>query len=143
MSPIRPQPRIVDKNETSVIDDLYSMASGLPGRVALPKPRLKEIFYTIQPWESSFVSIATSPNGICLMDIEGLSDAILRILSTSVCVVLSYYINNLNPAPDVTSVLICSSMSRSFQIRINPRSRNRQRRAAVAALVNGSVPSLK
>ena len=66
MSPIRPQPRIVVKSETALIDDLYSMASGLPGRVALLKPKLKEVFYTIQPWESSFVLIAT----ICLMDIE-------------------------------------------------------------------------
>ncbi|KFY30767.1 hypothetical protein V493_01677 [Pseudogymnoascus sp. VKM F-4281 (FW-2241)] len=81
MSP-RPQPRIVDKDETSLIDDLYSMASGLPGRVALPKPRLKEIFYTIQTWESSFVLIAASPNGICLMDIDDSSDNLLEILST-------------------------------------------------------------
>ncbi|KFZ18840.1 hypothetical protein V501_00988 [Pseudogymnoascus sp. VKM F-4519 (FW-2642)] len=82
MSPVRPQPRIVGKNETALIDDLYSMASGLPGRVALPKPRLKEIFYTIQPWESSFVLIATSPNGICLMDIEDSRDTLSKILST-------------------------------------------------------------
>jgi hypothetical protein len=82
MSPIRPQPRILGKNETALIDVLYSMASGLPGRVALPKSRLKEIFYTIQPWESSFVLIATSRNGICFMDIEDSSDALLKNLST-------------------------------------------------------------
>lgn len=82
ISPIRPQSRAVGMNETDLIDDLYSVASGLPGRVAVPKPRPKEIFYTIQPWESSFVLIATSPNGMCLMDIEDSSDALLNILST-------------------------------------------------------------
>ncbi|KFX92044.1 hypothetical protein O988_07465 [Pseudogymnoascus sp. VKM F-3808] len=81
-SPIRPQPRIVGKIEGSLIDDLFSMASGLPGRMARPEPRLKEIFYTIQPWGSSFVLIATSANGICLMDIDDSSDALLETLST-------------------------------------------------------------
>jgi hypothetical protein len=82
MSPIRPQSRVVGMSETDLISDLYSVASGLPGRVAAPKPMPKEIFYTIQPWQSSFVLIATSPNGMCLMDIEDSSDALLNILST-------------------------------------------------------------
>ncbi|KFY12827.1 hypothetical protein V491_06634 [Pseudogymnoascus sp. VKM F-3775] len=81
LSPNRPQSRLVGMTETDLIDDLYSMATGLPGRVAVPKPRPKEIFYTIQPWKSSFVLIATSPNGMCLMDIEDSSDALLNILS--------------------------------------------------------------
>jgi hypothetical protein len=50
--------------------------------VALPKPRVKEIFYTIQPWGSTFFLIATSPNGICLIDIDDSSEALLEILST-------------------------------------------------------------
>ncbi|KFY15547.1 hypothetical protein V492_01911 [Pseudogymnoascus sp. VKM F-4246] len=82
MLPTKPQSRAVGMNETDLIDDLYSVASGLPGRVAAPKPRPKEIFYTIQPWQSSFVLIATSPNGMCLMDIEDSSDALLKILTT-------------------------------------------------------------
>lgn len=82
MSPTVPKTKIMGINGTDLIGDIYSLASGLPGRVALPKPRPKEIFYTIQPWESSFVLIARSPHGICLLDIEDSRDALLDILTT-------------------------------------------------------------
>lgn len=66
---------------SELMEDLYRAASGVsPRKAAKSKPIPTEISYTIQPWVSSFVLIATTPNGLCLIDVEESSEELLRSL---------------------------------------------------------------
>lgn len=66
---------------SELMHDLYRAASGIsPRKVAGSNPMPTEICYTIQPWLPSFVLIATSPSGLCSIDIEESSEKLLGAL---------------------------------------------------------------